>query len=251
MNWLAKANTKEKNGKILIKDLFILEWVKTDILSPEILSFKKDLAPLAAEKISESELKFLKKYPNAASSELFLMACKPLLENGLEKANFQAIKNSIKDSVMQFYNADLSKFGEEVIKPLLNDLYFCVRLKSFDEKENLGFLLFSITPAMALGDVKVINFFMKEEVPSLLRKYLMGIIFEILPETKRIFLFARPTDLTALEIYAAMGFKEDENPFHDPSHKINHQNLKTFEYRAANSKILQKAFEDENVQLLL
>lgn len=248
MNWLAASKTTSKNGKVIVQDLFNIEWVKTDILSSEMNSFKKDLSPLAAEKISNSELNFLMENPNAALNELFLRACKPLLENGIENASTQAIKDSIKESVMQFYNSDLSLFGEEVIKPLLNDLYFCVRLKNLGEKDNLGFLLFSITPAMPFGDVKVINFFMKKEAPSFLESILMGLIFEILPETKRVFLYVRPTDLAALEMYAVMGFKEDENPFHDPSHKINHQNLKTLEYKAENSKLLQKAFKEANVR---
>lgn len=251
MDWLASSKNKARNGKFIVNDFFVLEWEKSDILSSEIRSFKKDLAPLAAERISVSELNFLQKNPSVASTELFLMACKPFLEKGLENANLEAIKNAIKDSVMQFYNADLSKFGEEVINPLLNDLYFCVRIKNLDEKENLGFLLFSITPAMPFGNVKVINFFMKDEAPTPSGNILMGLIFEILPDTKRIFVFARPTDTTALDMYAAMGFKEDQNPFQDPNHKVNHLNLKTLEYRAENTKILQTALEEAKFQPVL
>lgn len=113
-----------------------------------------------------------------------------------------------------------------------------------DEKEPLGFLLFSITPALPFGDVKVINFFMREESPiEDLRDIFMGLIFKILPQTKRIFLFARPTDAAALEMYARMGFERDENPFEDPSHKINHRYLAALDYRIENSKILQLAIE--------
>jgi hypothetical protein len=102
--------------------------------------------------------------------------------------------------------------------------------------------LFSITPALPFGDVKVINFFMQEENPNV-RNTLMSLVFSILPQTKRIFLFTRPTDSAALEMYAAMGFEKDENPFEDPGHKINRQYLTTLNYRIENSKILQMATE--------
>ena len=130
-----------------------------------------------------------------------------------------------------------------MIKPLLNDIYFCATISNPYEKEPLGFLLFSITPALPFGDVKVINFFMKDHDPnSELQNILLGLVFKILPQTKRIFLFVRPTDSAALEMYAAMGFEKDENPFQDPSHKINHQYLASLDYRIENSKILQRTF---------
>ena len=83
---------------------------------------------------------------------------------------------------------------------------------------------------------------MKAEAREI-QNILMGLVFKILPLTKRIFLFARPTDSPALQMYASMGFERDENPFHDPNHKINHQYLTSLEYRIDNSKILQSAVE--------
>ena len=93
-----------------------------------------------------------------------------------------------------------------------------------------------------VGDIKVINFFMRKDYDpnSELQNILMGLVFKILAQTKRIFLFTRPTDSEALEMYAAMGFERDENPFQDPSHKINHQYLASLDYRIENSKILQR-----------
>lgn len=246
MDWLAYAKSASAlDGKAYAADengcSFILKWERSDILSPNLATFKKDLSDLAAEKLSESELAFIKANPEAAASELFLRACQPLLEKGAKNADWHAIKETIKSSVKQFYLADLSKFGPDMIRPLLNDIYFCATVSKPDEKELLGFLLFSITPALPFGEVKVINFFMKDHNPnSGLQNILMGLVFKILPQTKRIFLFARPTDSAALEMYAAMGFEKDENPFQDPSHKINHQYLASLDYRIENSKILQR-----------
>lgn len=234
-----KASAVDNKGHSLV-----IEWKRTDILSRDLAAFKKDLSDLAAEKLSRSELAFLKAHPEAASSELFLRACEPLLNNRLENVDWHAIQEKIKASVKQFYLADLSIFGPDVIKPLLSDVYFCATIKRPEEKEPQGFLLFSITPALPFGDVKVINFFMREDSSSAeLQNVLMGLIFKILPQTKRIFLFARPTDSAALEMYTAMGFERDENPFQDPSHKINHQYLTTLDYRIENSKILQRTID--------
>ncbi len=245
MEWISYAKT----ASVLEKEIsavdnqgqdYVLQWEMTDILSHDLADFKKDLSELAAVRLSHSELTFLKSNPEAVSSEIFLGACKPLLNNGAENADWKTIQETIKASVKQFYLADLSKFGPDAIKPLLNDLFFCVTAKKANEEDPQGFLLFSVTPALPYGDVKVINFFMKEDSSkSGLQNVLMGMIFKILPQTKRIFLFARPTDSAALEMYSSMGFERDESPFNDPSHKINHQYMISFDYKIENSKILQ------------
>lgn len=247
MEWLTYAKTASAvDGKVLAIDekgqRLVLEWKRADILSQDLAAFKKNLSSLAAEKLSKTELAFLKANPEAASSELFLRSCKSLLES--DNVDWHAIQEIIKTSVKQFYLADLSKFGPDIIKPLLDDIYFCVTTRFLDEKEPVGFLLFSITPALPFGDVKVINFFMREDNSSAdLKNILMGMIFKILPQTKRIFLFARPTDLAALEMYATMGFEKDESPFQDPNHKINYQYLIPLEYKIESSKILQRTIE--------
>ncbi len=245
MDWLdyAKTTSAIESTDTAVDNkgqIFVLQWERVDILSSDLAAFKKDLSDLAAEKISRSELTFLKAHPESVSSELFLRACKPLLDRGIENADWNAIQETIKESVKGFYLADLSKFGPEMIKPLLSDVYFCATVKRPNEKEPQGFLLFSITPALPYGDVKVINFFMREDSSnSDPKNLLMELIFKILPQTKRIFLFARPTDSAALEMYTSMGFEKDENPFQDPSHKINHQSMTSLNYRIEKSKILQ------------
>lgn len=248
MAWLNYAKTASiLEGKFLADDekglSWIFDWKRSDILSQNLSDFKKDLSDLAAEKISRSELAFLRANPEAAASELFLRACQPMLNNGVGNADWCTIQETIRAAVKQFYLADITKFGSEMIKPLLNDVYFSSTARLQGEKETMGFLLFSITPALPFGVVKVINFFTREDNPDEnLRNNLMGLIFKILPQTKRLFLFTRPTDLAALAIYAAMGFERDKNPFEDPHHKINHQYLTALGYRVENSNILQPCY---------
>jgi hypothetical protein len=245
MDWLAYAKGASGNeGEVFASDsrgqTFILEWKKTGILSPELASFKKALCDFAVNELAESEFTLLKAYPEAASSEIFLRACKPLLDKDAANADWQVVKEIIKTSVKQFYEIDISKFGPDLIKPLMDDIYFCATARKAEQQDPLGFLLFSITPALPFGDVKVINFFVKnEQSETELRLILMGLILKVLPQTQRIFLFARPTDTEALNSYAAMGFQRDENPFKDPSHKINPQYLTSLEYKIGYSNALR------------
>ena len=77
MDWLVYAKTASAlDGKAYAADenghSFILEWKRSDILSPNLAAFKKDLSELAAEKLSESELAFLKANPESTPVNYFL-----------------------------------------------------------------------------------------------------------------------------------------------------------------------------------
>ena len=116
MDWLEYAKTAsapEGNAYTTNEDgrSFSFEWKRSDILSPTWLPLKRSLGSCSREKLSESELAFLKANPESASSELFLRACKPLLDNGAENADWHAVQETIKSSVKQFYLADLSKWS--------------------------------------------------------------------------------------------------------------------------------------------
>ncbi len=94
--WLAfiKKTTPDE-GEITTKDdlgnSLILEWTRSDILSPILASFKNSISDLASEELASVELHFLRKHPEAASQELFLKDCMPLLENGIELSKTKQI----------------------------------------------------------------------------------------------------------------------------------------------------------------
>ena len=78
MDWLAYAKTASaSDGKAYAADengrSFILEWRRSDILSPALADFKKELSDLAAEKLSGSEFAFLKANPESASADKTLL----------------------------------------------------------------------------------------------------------------------------------------------------------------------------------
>ena len=71
----------------------------------------------------------------------------------------------------------------------------------------------------------------------------MSSIFKLLPQTKRIFFFVRPTSKSALRTYHALGFTEDMDIILDPNHQVNTQYLTPLEYKVRSSEILQKNVE--------
>jgi ribosomal protein S18 acetylase RimI-like enzyme len=108
----------------------------------------------------------------------------------------------------------------------LDDVYFFATLKN-KEDHLLGFMMFAVTPALPFGDIKVINLLVRN--PGL-EKTLLSSIFSLIPQAKRIFLFVRPTNKNALQIYYALGFTQDLQPFQDPNHKIDTKYLLALEY---------------------
>jgi ribosomal protein S18 acetylase RimI-like enzyme len=244
MEWLAYVKkVTDTSGQIETKNKFdesiILEWKKADILSPDLALFKKTICELASEELSPIELEFLRAYPDAVSHELFLRPCAPLLENGLESADWKVIQEKIQATINEFYLTDLSKFGPEVIKPLMDDIYFFATVKNKEKNQLLGFIMFSVTPALPFGDVKVINLVIRSmETDRGLEKVLMSAIFKLIPETKRIFFLFRPTNKRAMQRYHALGFTKDNHLSQDPNHKVDPKYFVSLEYKAEQSKRL-------------
>lgn len=245
--WLAYVKkTKAGNSQGVFKTFdehgtqVILEWTQTDIQSPKLAEFKQSICETASEILAPVEVQFLRAYPQAVSQELFLKPCAPFFEKGPESVNWKIVEETIKSTIKQFYLADLSKFGIEVIRPLLEDVYFLVLAKEEATKKILGFLMCSITPALPYGDVKVINLgLVPKERNRGLDKILMGSLLKIIPDVKRLFLFSRPTNDHEREAYQSMGFVKDQSPIQDSNHKINPNHLTTFEYKVEKSEILQ------------
>ncbi|MBI5345648.1 MAG: GNAT family N-acetyltransferase [Chlamydiae bacterium] len=237
--------TTLKTGTFEAKDSqgqsIILEWTQTDIQSSDLAAFKKSICDLASQVLAASEVQFLRIHPEAVSQEMFLQPCTPLFEQGVQSVNWQKVEEQIKSTVKQFYLTDLSAFGDEVIKPLLNDIYFYVVLKNRVSNEILGFLMFAITPALEFGNIKIIHLaLMPSEQDRGLEKLLMSSIFKIVQEVKRLFIYVRPTNEWDINMYNAWGFHQDLNPIQDPNHKVNMDCLIIMEYKTELSKSLQE-----------
>ena len=251
-NWITflKETLLTTSGVFEIQDdagaLVKLEWYKTDITSSVLASFKKDISELASQILASSERQFLQAYPHAVESELFLRACAPFFEKGIEHVDWVEVESKIRSTIKQFYLMDLSKFGDEIIKPLLDDIYLFAQVKEVQSGQLSGFIMTSITPALLYGNVKIIGIGIDPNKKNRgLEKVLLRAIFTIIPATKRLFLFTRPTNESDLKIYRDLGFTEDLHPIEDPKHKVNMEFLTLMEYKIENLSILQKSLDDE------
>jgi hypothetical protein len=150
--WLTVIKKAHDSGQIETTDEFdeplVIEWKKADILSPDLANFKKSICDLAGKELAPIELQFLRTHPDAVTNELFLRPCAPLLENGLESVDWRMVEEKIQATIRQFYLTDLSKFGPEIIKPLMDDVYFFASVKYKNRDRICGFIMFAITPAL-------------------------------------------------------------------------------------------------------
>lgn len=233
---LKKFEAKDKTGRVIV-----LEWQKTDILSPELASFKKEICGLASKTLAPIETAFLRTHPEAVSQELFLKPCASFFENPLKLPDWKTIEETIQSTIKQFYLTDLSSFSPEVIQPLLKDIYFLVRIWDKEERKLLGFLMAATTPALPVGTVKIINLIVASgENEQGVDQLLMSSIFKIIPQIRDFFLFIRPTNKSAHATYLSWGFVENDNIVQDPNHKINTKYLLPMHYLSHQSNQLQE-----------
>lgn len=249
--WLSAIHQGPSQGKFQIgsqpDSSLTIEWKKSNILSPDLADFKKKVSDLASHILAAAELKFLQKNPHAVNNEYFLMACAPLFENGIENVDWIKVKETIQSSIAQFYLADISSFGEKALQHLLQDAYYFASVRETDSDQILGFTMFSVTPALSYGQVKIINLIVPDnQKQRRLEELLLSSIFKIIPLATNLFIFARPTNEADIKFYRALGFEVNERPIQDPHHKVNLENLVRLDYQANLANILQKTAKGLN-----
>lgn len=246
-SWLDSVKSiiaSKKSGHYLAQDEnsnpVIIEWHITDILSPELATFKKNVSNLSAQVTAAIETELLRQSPEAVHTGGFLKACEPLLAQGPDMVNWQTVEETIKACIKQFYLMDMAQFGQEVINMLIDDVYFFASVK--DQKTNtlLGFIMSSITPALPYGDIKIINIAVAPETQmNGLEKLLVGVLYKTIPTIKRMFIITRPTNYIGLDTYEQCGFVLDNNPIKDPNHAIAMEHFVVLEYKTEQSNIIQ------------
>lgn len=235
---------KKKSGQYHAQDKngmpITIEWHITDILSPELATFKKNVSDLSAQVTAAIETELLHQRPEAVHTSRFFKACEPLLTQGSDQVNWQTVEETIKTSIKQFYLMDMTKFGQEVIRMLINDVYFFASVK--DQKTNtlLGCIMSSITPALPYGDIKIINIAIKRsEQMNGLEKLLISALYKTIPTIKRMFIITRPTNSIGLGAYEQCGFAQDNNPIQDPNHVLAMEHFVVLEYKTEQSETIQ------------
>lgn len=219
----------------------IIEWHKTNILSPELAAFKKEVCDLASKVTATTETQFLQKHPEAVSSGGFLKSCEPLFAQGVQAVDWVQVEQTLQASIAQFYLADISNFGTEIINMLINDVYYFASIKNKETDQLLGFLMAATTPALPVGDIKLINLIVAPENQNRdLEKLLLSLIIKMLPQVTRIFTMIRPTNQNARIVFESCGFEQDKDPIQDPLHPIDERYSLVLHYRMDRSDILQK-----------
>lgn len=244
-SWLSSIHEGPSQGKFQIDSKpeasLTIEWKKANILSADLADFKKKVSNLASPILATAELKFLQKYPHAVSKEYFLMACAPFFEKGVENVDWTKVNETIQSSIEQFYLADISSFGEKALQHLLQDAYYFASVRKTDSDQILGFTMFSVTPALSYGQVKVISLIVPDDQKHRdLEKLLLSSIFKIIPLATNLFIFARPTNDLDIKSYRSLGFEVNQSPIQDPHHKVNLEHLVRLDYLANQATVLQE-----------
>ncbi len=241
--WLNFLHTTIKtfSGQLSVDKKYVIDWQISDIIAPELATMKTNVASLAGLVLAPAEVEFIKQNPEATGHGVFTQSCTPLLEAGPDKANWKEIETMVQRAILQFYTMDITRFGQEVIKPLLDDLYFFATMKKARSNEIIGFIICSITPAYPHGDIKMINLVVDPiKQYSEQDKLLMSSILSIIPGVKRIFLGIRPTNAAVYKKYSSWGFTTDNKPLQDDNHQINPEHYKILEYNVEHSNVLQE-----------
>lgn len=213
------------------KRTVILEWQIAGILSNKLAVFKKEIADLAARTTATSEVEFLRQYPAAVTQEMFLKPCAPLFLQGVDNVKWDTVAITIRETIKQFYCADIKNFGEQVLKMLSSDLYFFAHVTDQSTGKLLGFCMLAITPNLPYGDVKLISIAIEPaEQHRGLEALLLGSLFAII-KPQRIFTAIRSTNIQEKEIFTSCGFTINENPQQDPNHKLNLEHWIVMEYK--------------------
>jgi len=236
---------QKRSGTFLAQDKHgapvILQWMETDILSPNYAAGMKSIAEIASQAFATVELQFLRKHPEAVAQDEHLKQYEPFFQKGSESVDWQAVENKIQSNLKQMHEMDLSSYGPDILKPFINDIYFFAVAKDQATLAPLGYITFSIAPEYADGDIKVTGIgIAPAKQNSGLGKLLMSSIFAIAPQIKRIFLYTRVTNENALRAYRSWGFVPDPKPMQEKSHKIIQNHWSFMEYKIENSDILQK-----------
>jgi len=246
LNHVNKITSSKPSGTFQAKDKHdkpvILEWIKTDLISPEYATAMKSAWPIACPTYTQVEMQFLRAHPEVVGSDTFFKPFEPLFKAGVKNVDWALIEEKMQEVLKSIFLWDSSTCNDEMKKTLTNSTHIFVTVKDKATKELLGFISFLVIPEYADGDVKCIAFAVKTEAQNRgLGKLLMSSILNIIPDLKRIFLCTRITNNTAQNACHNWGFVKDLNPVveeHNYTFNINHWLF--MEYKATKADILQK-----------
>jgi GNAT superfamily N-acetyltransferase len=217
----------------------VLEWHKTNIVSPEFAEDMKTAWSFARDAYIPVEMDFLKAFPEVVGKEHYFAPFEFLFAKGVDQVDWSEAEKTMEAVLKGHFVFDPSQFSKQVIEMFAQDTVFFVAIKEQATREMLGFITFLMRSNYPKGSVKVMSFAVNVDYQKRgFGKLLMSSIFNIVPGIKRIFLCTRVTNTTALNAYRSWGFVIDENPVMDHAFDLNHWTF--MEYKAEQCDILQK-----------
>jgi len=226
--WLAVVHKRAREastGAFIAQDLHkhnvLIEWTFAPMISPECRALKTMLVDLGCEQTIPVECAFLKAHPQAVQTDGFLHACAPLFANGAQSVDWDACYKTLEATLRTIYTADINEFGEEIVQKLQHDMILFVTAKDVVNDELLGFVLCGVTPASALGDVKIISCIVaKNHHNKGIERLLLSGVLKALPSALRLFAGIRPTNTALSKVYQSCGFEPIEELTQDPNHNF-------------------------------
>jgi len=208
---------QQKSGAFKAQDKtgapVILEWMKTDMISPEFVEAMKSVWDIACPTYTKVEVDFLRAHPEVVGKEAYYKSFEPLFKDGVASVDWQKVEEKMQEILKQYYVLDVSTFSDEMKKAFSRAEHFFVSIKNEHTDELLGYISFLILPEYAVGDVKCMGFAVKpEEQNRGLGRLLMSSILRIIPDLKRIFQNPRITNVVAQRAYYNWGFTKAANP---------------------------------------
>lgn len=223
----------------------IIEWQKTTLFAPEFAILMKAAWSIARNAYTEDEMQFLRSYPEVVNTEdestgEFYKPFKSLFKNGLDRVDWNKVKEVMQEALKPHFIFDASTWGPEVTAMFAKDICYGITVKDTQTQKLLGFITFMIRPSYAPGDVKMmITGIDKAYLNRDLDRLLMSLIIKINPDIKRICTCVRVTNNTTLKNYNSWGFANTDNPILDHPHNFKHWIF--LEYKTSTSNLLQKA----------
>lgn len=235
--WLAKINknfAEHQSGSFLDVDKLgnsvSFEWNFVNAWSPEFFEISKGLASFIAQTWTPIEIDYLKAYPAEAEKN---PAIKQFFSHGIQNVDWKQVEASMAQFLKEMMESDPRKsdfWGRY-------DSSFFVIAKEKETGNMLGFIQFLFKNSYPYGSVNLANLSVDEKSRNRgLGKLLTSSLYKLLPQTKRIFLYVRPSNKTAQAAYHAYGFVRDLDPIADPMFA----DMWPFEYTSSQKNILQE-----------
>lgn len=210
----------------------VLEWQIMNAWAPALLVTMQDLSAFMVKTWVPIELDYLKANPGEVMRNEYLKPLQPLFAHGIEHVDWQKAGVLMGQFIKSAVESDPKGFFGE------HDLSIFVIAKDKVTGNRLGFIQFLIKQEYPYGTVNLGNLAVDESARNRgLGKLLVSSLFKLLPATKNVFLYTRPSNIVAQKAYLAYGFKRDERPIADPM--FAHGWLR-MEYNASQSDTLQK-----------